>query len=65
MKIFQLKLDEKLKKFLKNNNENIPVQSLTVHDLIKRNNIDAFKLNQEFNVFEGIENSIINTIPLN
>ncbi|HIV01273.1 MAG TPA: tRNA uridine-5-carboxymethylaminomethyl(34) synthesis enzyme MnmG [Candidatus Caccopulliclostridium gallistercoris] len=60
----KIKLDEKLKKFLKNNNENIPVQSLTVHDLIKRNNIDAFKLNQEFNVFEGIENSIINTINI-
>ena len=60
----KIKLDEKLKKFLKNNNENIPVQSLTVHDLIKRNNIDAFKLNQEFNVFEGVENSIINTINI-
>ena len=60
----KIKLDEKLKNFLKNNNENIPVQSLTVHDLIKRNNIDAFKLNQEFNVFEGIENSIINTINI-
>lgn len=60
----KIKLDEKLKNFLKNNNENIPVQSLTVHDLIKRNNIDAFKLNQEFNVFEGVENSIINTINI-
>ena len=60
----KIKLDEKSKNFLKNNNENIPVQSLTVHDLIKRNNIDAFKLNQEFNVFEGIENSIINTINI-
>ena len=60
----KIKLDEKLKNFLKNNNENIPVQSLTVHDLIKRNNIDAFKLNQEFNVFKGVENSIINTINI-
>ena len=60
----KIKLDEKLKKFLQENNENIPKQSLTVYDLIKRNNIDAFKLNSEFNVFEGFDNNIINTINI-
>ena len=60
----KIKLDEKLKKFLLENNENIPKQSLTVYDLIKRNNIDAFKLNSEFNVFEGFDNNIINTINI-
>lgn len=60
----KIKLDEKLKKFLQENNENIPKQSLTVYDLIKRNNIDAFKLNSKFNVFEGFDNNIINTINI-
>ena len=60
----KIKLDEKLKKFLQENNENIPKQSLTVYDLIKRNNIDAFKLNSEFNVFEGFDNNILNTINI-
>lgn len=60
----KIKLDDKLKNFLKNNEENIPKQSLTVYDLIKRNNIDAFKLNSEFNVFEGFDNNIINTINI-
>ena len=58
----KIKLDDKLKNFLKNNEENIPKQSLTAYDLIKRNNIDAFKLNNEFNIFEGFDNNIINTI---
>ena len=60
----KIKLDDKLKNFLKNNEENIPKQSLTAYDLIKRNNIDAFKLNNEFNIFEGFDNNIINTINI-
>ena len=60
----KIKLDDKLINFLKNNEENIPKQSLTAYDLIKRNNIDAFKLNNEFNIFEGFDNNIINTINI-
>ncbi len=60
----KIKLDDKLKNFLKNNEENIPKQSLTAYDLIKRNNIDAFNLNNEFNIFEGFDNNIINTINI-
>lgn len=60
----KIKLDEKLKNFLLQNNENIPKQSLTVYELIKRNNIDAFKINKEFNIFKEFVNNIINTINI-
>ncbi len=60
----KIKLDNKLKNFLKNNNENIPSQSLTVYDLIKRNNIDAFKINDEFGIFKSFNNDIINSINI-
>ena len=60
----RIKLDNKLKNFLKINNENIPTQSLTVYELIKRNNIDAFKINDEYKVFKGFNYDIINSINI-
>ncbi len=60
----KIKLDNKLKNFLKINNENIPTQSLTVYELIKRNNIDAFKINDEYKVFKGFNYDIINSINI-
>lgn len=59
-----IKLDEKLINFLNKNEENIPKQSLTVKELIKRNNIDAFKLNEEFGVFKEFNSNIINSINI-
>ena len=59
-----IKLDEKLINFLNKNEENIPKQSLTVKELIKRNNIDAFKLNEEFKVFKEFNVNIINSINI-
>lgn len=57
-----IKLDDKLKNFLKNNNENIPVNSLKAIDVLKRNNIDIFKLNEEFNIFNERELSLLQTL---
>ena len=60
----KIKSDEKLQNFLKNNQENEAKQSLTVYELIKRNNIDAFKINEEFNIFEKYNKNIINAINI-
>ncbi len=54
-----LKIDQKLIAFLKNKGENIPKSSIKVSDLIKRNNINLFDLNNEFKLFNRSENKYI------
>lgn len=60
----KLKIDEKTINFFKKNNENPPKNSISLKECIKRSNIDAFKLNAEFNVFEGFDDEIINEVNL-
>lgn len=60
-----LKNDENLKKLFNLNNENIPDGSVKIKDVLKRNNIDIFAINEIYpEIFEG-ENpvylDIINT----
>jgi len=57
-----IKIDEKLNNFLKNNNESISVNSLKAVEILKRNNIDIYKLNNEFNLFDESENSLLETL---
>lgn len=57
-----IKLDEKLINFLKNNNESVSVNSLKAVEILKRNNIDIYKLNNEFNLFDESENSLLETL---
>ncbi len=57
-----IKLDEKLINFLKINNESVPVNSMKAVEILKRNNIDIFKLNSEFNLFEDDEKALMETL---
>lgn len=57
-----IKIDEKLNNFLKNNNESIPVNSLKAVEILKRNNIDIYKLNNEFNLFDESESALLETL---
>lgn len=57
-----IKLDEKLINFLKINNESIPVNSMKAVEILKRNNVDIFKLNSEFNLFEDDEKALMETL---
>ena len=57
-----IKIDEKLNNFLKNNNESISVNSLKVVEILKRNNIDIYKLNNEFNLFDESESALLETL---
>lgn len=57
-----IKLDEKLINFLKNNNESVPVNSLKAVEILKRNNIDIYKLNNEFNLFDESESALLETL---
>lgn len=60
----KLKNDKKLIGFFEKNNENPPKNSISVKEAIKRPNIDAFKINEEFNIFKDYDFEIINEINL-
>ncbi len=60
----KLKLDEKLILFFENNNENPPKNSITVREAVKRPNIDAFKINQEYQIFNDFDEEIINELNI-
>ena len=57
-----IKIDEKLNNFLKNNNESVSVNSLKAVEILKRNNIDIYKLNNEFNLFDESESALLETL---
>ena len=57
-----IKIDKKLNNFLKNNNESVPVNSLKAVEILKRNNIDIYKLNNEFNLFDESESALLETL---
>lgn len=60
----KLKLDEKLILFFENNNENPPKNSITVREAVKRPNIDAFKIDQEYQIFNDFDEEIINELNI-
>ena len=57
-----IKIDEKTKKFLKENQEPIPSGSIKAIDLLKRNNIDIYKLNETYDLFSEEETRFMDTI---
>ncbi len=60
----KLKLDDKLIKFFTDNNENLPTKSMSAKEVIKRSNIDAFKVNEEYGVFKDFSYDIVNEINI-
>lgn len=57
-----IKLDDRLKTFLEKNEEPIPKNSIKAIDLLKRNNIDIFKLNEEYGLFDNSEYRLMETL---
>lgn len=55
----KLKIDKDLTELFEKNGENLPTKSITVKDAIKRNNIDIFKINDQYKLFEGFEHSVL------
>ncbi len=55
----KLKIDKDLTELFKKNGENLPTKSITVKDAIKRNNIDIFKINNQYKLFEDFEHSVL------
>ena len=55
---------EEIKDFYLENNENVPKESVTIKDMLKRSNIDAFKINDYFHTFENFDFEIINEMNI-
>lgn len=60
----KLKNNQKLIDFFEKNNEKPPKNSISVKEAIKRPNIDAFKINDEFETFKDFDYEIINEMNL-
>lgn len=60
----KVKVDENMKKLFEENGENLPKESMKLRDILKRNNIDIFKLNNVYHIYENEDRlmlEIINT----
>lgn len=55
---------EEVKDFYIENNENPPRESVTIKDMLKRSNIDAFKINKKFHIFEKFSYEVINEMNI-
>lgn len=55
----KLKVDENMKQLFEKNGENLPGKSLCVKDVIKRNNIDIFKINDQYHLFDGFSHDVL------
>lgn len=53
-----------VKDFYIENGENPPKESVTVKDMLKRSNINAFKINDKFHIFDGFSYEIVNELNI-
>jgi len=60
----KLKLDEKLTSLFEKNGESLPTRSMSAKEVIKRSNIDAFKVNEEYGLFEKFSYDVVNEINI-
>ena len=55
---------EEVKSLYEENNESLPRESVTVKDMLKRSNLDAFKINEKFHLFDSFSFEIINEMNI-
>lgn len=55
---------EEIKTLFEQNGENLPKESITVREMIKRSNIDAFKINDTLHIFDEFDYEIINEMNI-
>lgn len=59
----KFKIDEISELFIENN-ESLPRESITVKDMLKRSNIDAFKINEKLHIFDEFSFEIVNELNI-
>ncbi len=60
----KVKVDDKLKALFEGNGENLPRESMLLRDILKRNNIDIFKINDTYHVFDGEDKLLLDLINI-
>ena len=55
---------EEIKSFFEKNGESVPKESISVKTILKRSNIDAFKINDKFGIFKDFDYEIINEMNI-
>lgn len=60
----KVKVDDKLKELFEGNGENLPRESMLLRDILKRNNIDIFKINDAYHVFDGEDKLLLDLINI-
>ena len=68
-KIFEIaktkfKIDDTIKKLYEDNNESVPTNSVTISDMLKRPNLDAFKVNDVLHVFDDFSFDVVNEMNI-
>ena len=68
-KIFEItktkyKIDDAIKKLYEDNNENLPSTSVTIADMLKRPNLDVFKINNTLHVFDAFSFEVVNEMNI-
>ena len=61
----KVKIDDKLINLFSENNENLPKESMKLRDILKRNNIDIYKLNKTYNLFDEKEKPYLEFVNVN
>lgn len=55
---------EQVKDIYLENNESLPKESVTIKEMLKRSNIDAFKINEKLHIFDEFSYEIINEMNI-
>lgn len=55
---------DEIKSFFEENGESVPKESISIKTMLKRSNIDAFKINDKFGIFKDFDYEIINEMNI-
>lgn len=61
----KVKVDAKMQKLFEENNENLPKESMRLRDILHRNNIDIYKLDDAYKLFDETEKKYLEFVNVN
>ena len=60
----KIKIGQELEDFYKMYNESVPTTSQTVYKMIKRSNIDIFKVNEKYHIFDEFDKRVLEYVNI-
>ena len=55
---------QEIKELFEKNNESLPKESIAIKDMIKRNNLNAFKINESLHIFDKFSWEVVNEMNI-